>query len=159
MSKSGSGGANGPSLVLTAENPTLGEKGFSGPETDDSDPEDSDDEQNWNKQQRRVFQRSVTMLKYWDARNYGVLWLTFTSCPESKPSSELAYSHQRLRQRVERADLAMCDGKHCPHHHERRTVAAEAFHVARRRLGPHLQLARLQRHLRTVQSRPLFGQP
>ena len=116
MSKAGSGGVIRSSLDYTGENPTPGEKGFSGRQTDDSDPEDSEDEQNWSKQQRRVFQRSVTMLKYWEARNYEILWLTFTSCPESKPADQLAYSHQRLRQRVERADLAMCDGKHCPHH-------------------------------------------
>jgi len=118
VSKAGSEGANGPSLVPTGENPTRGQGGFSGRQTDDSDPEDSDDEQNWNRQQNRVFQRSVTMLKYWEARNYGVLWVTLTSCPESRPADQLAYSHQRLRQRIERADLAMCDGKHCPHHNE-----------------------------------------
>ena len=118
MSKAGSEGGDGPSLVSTGENPTRGERGFSGRQSDDSDPEDSDDEQNWNKQQRRVFQRSVTMMKYWDARNYDVLWVTLTSCPESKGADELAYSHQRLRQRIERADLAMCDGKHCPRHNE-----------------------------------------
>jgi hypothetical protein len=100
------------------ENPTPGEGGFSGPETDDSDPDDQDGEQTYSRQQARVFQRSVTMLKYWEARNYGVLWLTFTSSPESRPSDQLAYSHQRLRQRVERADLAVCDGERCPHHEE-----------------------------------------
>ncbi len=118
MSKAESGGANSPSLDYTGENPTPGEEGFSGPDTDDPDSNDSDDGQNWNRQQNRVFQRSVTMLKYWDTRNFGVLWVTLTSCPESKGADELAYSHQRLRQRIERADLAMCDGKHCPHHEE-----------------------------------------
>jgi hypothetical protein len=118
MSKAGSSTADRPSLDYTAENPTRGEGGFSGSDTDDEDPEKSENSQNWNQQQSRVFQRSVTMLKYWEARNYGVLWLTFTSSPESLPADDLAYSHQRLRQRVERADLAMCDGEHCPHHEE-----------------------------------------
>ena len=118
MSKAGSAGSHSPSLDYTAENPTSGGRGFSGSHTDDSDPEDSDDDENWSRQQSRVFQRSVTMLKYWEARNYGVLWVTLTSSPESKPAEDLAYSHQRLRQRIERADLAMCDGKHCPHHDE-----------------------------------------
>jgi hypothetical protein len=125
-----------PSLDTNAENPTRGVKAESGGNTNESDSGDepkaafsqsSDDTRgsdgpdgggDWNKQQKRVFQRVNTLLNYWESRDYSILWLTFTSSPESKPANELSYSHQRLRQRVERARLAYCDGDGCPDHDE-----------------------------------------
>lgn len=108
--------SGGPSLVSTTENPTRGQKEFSESETADSTSEDSGND--WSRQQRRVFQRTSSMLHYWESHGYEILWLAFTSSPTSKPADELAYSHQKLRQRVERARIARCDGEHCPKHDE-----------------------------------------
>ncbi|MFB6107670.1 MAG: hypothetical protein ABEJ82_02370 [Haloplanus sp.] len=114
----GSAPAEAHSLDSRAENPTRGERGVFEPDTDDSDPEDSGDGEDWSDQQKRVFQRVCTLLRYWEARDYDILWLTFTSSPTSKPAGELAYSHQKLRQRVERGRMARCSGERCPKHDE-----------------------------------------
>lgn len=53
----------------------------------------------------------MSLLTYWEAHSYSVAMLTLTTCPESQPATELSYSHQRLRQRVERARLAVGDDR------------------------------------------------
>lgn len=110
--------AAAPSLDSKAENPTRGGAEVFGPDTEGSDPEGSGDGEDWTDQQKRVFQRTCTLLRYWEARDYDILWLTFTSSPTSKPAEELAYSHQKLRQRIERGRVARCSGERCPRHHE-----------------------------------------
>lgn len=60
----------------------------------------------WNRQQSRTFHRVMTMLYYWEAHDYSIRWITLTSSPDSPDADKLAYNHQRLRQCVERADLA-----------------------------------------------------
>lgn len=93
-------------LDLDSETRTGLERGVSDAETPDSDSADSETEQNWNRQQKRVFHRVLTLLSYWEQHEYEILWLTLTSSPESDPASELSYNHRRLRQTVERARLA-----------------------------------------------------
>ena len=118
VSTAGSGEGDDHSLDYRGENPTRGGTSVFEPDGEDPDPDESSDDENWNRQQSRVFQRTATLLKYWEARDYSVLWVTLTSSPTSKPADELSYSHQRLRQRIERARLAYCDGTHCPKHDE-----------------------------------------
>ena len=104
------------SLVSTCENPTTDQDRFSGANA--SDQESAESSNDWNRQQRRTFQRTSSLLHYWESHGYEILWLAFTSSPESRAADQLAYSHQRIRQRVERARLAYCDGDHCPQHDE-----------------------------------------
>lgn len=73
-------------------------------DSDGSGSEPEPDE--WGRQQKRVFHRVNTLLHYWESRDYDIVWVTLTSCPESDPASELAYNVQRLRQTIERAKLA-----------------------------------------------------
>jgi hypothetical protein len=83
-----------------------------------NESEETGDSGEWSRQQKRVFHRTNTLLTYWNARDYSVRWITLTSSPESKTAGELSYSHQRLRQRVERARRAVCDPEVCPDHDE-----------------------------------------
>jgi len=114
----GSPPAAAPSLDSKAENPTRGGAEVFEPDTEDSDPDSSGGGEDWTDQQKRVFQRTCTLLRYWEARDYDILWLTFTTSPTSKPAEELAYSHQKLRQRIERGRVARCSGERCPQHDE-----------------------------------------
>lgn len=74
-------GVNKPSLVTSGQNPTKG-------------PE-------WSKQQKRAYHRINSLLTYWRAHNYAVLWLCLTSAEKSDPKS-LAPHFQRLKQSIER---------------------------------------------------------
>lgn len=65
----------------------------------------------WNRQQSRTFHRVMTMLYYWEQNDYLIRWITLTSSPESPDADRLAYNHQRLRQCVERSDLAYCESR------------------------------------------------
>lgn len=59
------------------------------------------DPKEWTSQQKRVFHRVKSLLTFWGAFGYQVLWVCLTSAPDSDPK-KLAYHHQILRQRVER---------------------------------------------------------
>ena len=124
-----------PLLDSHGDNPTRWERRVSepnagaGPADPDTDPassgglsnegSDSDgsgqfsDPDTLSRQQKRVFHRVNTLLHYWEARDYALLWITLTSAPDSDGADRLAYNLQRLRQTVERAKIATDgDGEH-----------------------------------------------
>jgi hypothetical protein len=98
--------AEDSNLVLNTESRTTPSNGDSGPNSAEPDNEHGEEPSNWSPQQKRVFQRTHTLLSYWDQHDYEILGLTLTSCPDSDPADELAYNLRRLRQTVERARLA-----------------------------------------------------
>ena len=55
----------------------------------------------WSRKQRRAYHRIRSILQFWLAHGYQVLWVTLTSSPNSDARA-LAYHHQILRQRIER---------------------------------------------------------
>ena len=103
--------ADRSSLDSYCESPTTVGKEDSRAKTDDDESGDSEDGLNWNRQQSRTFHRVMSMLYYWESNDYLVKWITLTSSPDSPDSDRLAYNHQRLRQCVERADLAYDEGR------------------------------------------------
>lgn len=98
--------AEDSNLVQNTESRTSPSNRDSAPNTAESDNEHEHEPSDWSPQQKRVFQRTHTLLSYWDQHGYEVLGITLTSCPESDPIEDLAYNHRRLRQTVERARLA-----------------------------------------------------
>ena len=55
----------------------------------------------WSRQRKRAYHRINSILGYWRARGYSILWLTLTSSNDADPSN-LAYNHRKLKQKVER---------------------------------------------------------
>ena len=55
----------------------------------------------WTKQQKRIFHRTKSLLFYWEAARYDVLWVVLTTAVGGDPSA-LAYHHKKLRNRIER---------------------------------------------------------
>lgn len=98
--------AEDSNLVSNTESRTPPSHRDSGANTPESDNEHEADASNWSAQQKRVFQRTHTLLSYWDQHDYEVLGITLTSCPDSDPAEKLAYNHRRLRQTLERAEIA-----------------------------------------------------
>ena len=101
------------SLDSYRESPTSPSDRDSGGLSEDQDSTESEQQSEteetgmaWNRQQSRTFHRVMTMLYYWEQNDYLIRWITLTSSPDSPDSENLAYNHQRLRQCVERADLA-----------------------------------------------------
>jgi len=106
LSKIGKQPAEDSNLVLNTESRTTPSDGDSPAKTPESDNEHEQEPSEWSAQQKRVFQRTHTLLSYWDQHEYEVLGITLTSCPDSDPADNLAYNLRRLRQTVERARLA-----------------------------------------------------
>ena len=99
-------GGGDASLDSNCDSPTAVSTEESRADSVDDESADSEDSLNWNRQQSRTFHRVASMLYYWEVNGYEVKWITLTSSPESPDADRLAYNHQRLRQCVERADLA-----------------------------------------------------
>lgn len=57
--------------------------------------------QGWNKKQKRGYHRIQSVLQYWQANGFQVLWVMLSTA-EGGNAGKLAYHHQVLRQRVER---------------------------------------------------------
>lgn len=55
----------------------------------------------WDRQQKRVFHRSKTILTYWAQHGYTVAWVMLSSSPASNPD-KLSRHHGELRRRIER---------------------------------------------------------
>ena len=55
----------------------------------------------WDRQQKRVFHRSKTILTYWAEHGYTVAWVMLSSSPASDPE-KLSRHHGELRRRIER---------------------------------------------------------
>ncbi len=55
----------------------------------------------WDRQQKRVFHRSKSILTYWAEHGYTVSWVMLSSSPSSDPK-KLSRHHGELRRRVER---------------------------------------------------------
>ena len=55
----------------------------------------------WTKQRKRIFQRVLSLLKYWENGGFNILWITLTSSDLSNPD-ELSYNHKKLVQRLRR---------------------------------------------------------
>lgn len=55
----------------------------------------------WDRQQKRVFHRSKSILTYWAEHGYTVSWVMLSSSPASDPK-KLSRHHGELRRRVER---------------------------------------------------------
>ncbi len=54
----------------------------------------------YTRQQKRGYHRALTCLQYWHSNGYQVLWVALTTSKGGN-SNDLAYNHQRLRQRIE----------------------------------------------------------
>jgi len=55
----------------------------------------------WSRQQKRIFQRTKSLLLYWEGANYDVLWVVLTTS-KGGTAKKLAYHHKMLRNRIER---------------------------------------------------------
>lgn len=61
----------------------------------------SSNERIWSRQQKRAYHRFLSLLRYWQAHGYQVLWVMLSTA-EGGDGKSLAYNHQILRQRIER---------------------------------------------------------
>lgn len=55
----------------------------------------------WSRQQKRIYHRIMSLLRYWFSFDYAVLWFCLTSSPNSD-FSKLNYHFQVLKQKIER---------------------------------------------------------
>lgn len=55
----------------------------------------------WDRQQKRVFHRSKSVLTYWQKNGFAISWVMLSSSPASD-SAQLSRHHAELRRRVER---------------------------------------------------------
>ena len=66
-----------------------------------STPDTTRQKQPWNRQQKRAYHRCMSLLRFWMANGYQILWLCLTSSPSSNPIS-LNDNFTILKKRVER---------------------------------------------------------
>lgn len=55
----------------------------------------------WSRKQKRGYQRVRSLLWFWEAHHFQVLWVTLSTA-EGGQAEKLTYHHKQLRQRIER---------------------------------------------------------
>jgi hypothetical protein len=55
----------------------------------------------WSRKQKRGYQRVRSLLYFWEAHRFQVLWVTLSTAPGGN-AEKLTYHHKQLRQRIER---------------------------------------------------------
>ena len=55
----------------------------------------------WSRKQKRGYQRIRSLLWFWEAHHFQVLWITLSTA-EGGRANKLTYHHKQLRQRLER---------------------------------------------------------
>jgi hypothetical protein len=55
----------------------------------------------WSRKQKRGYQRVRSLLWFWEAHHFQVLWVTLSTA-EGGQADKLTYHHKQLRQRIER---------------------------------------------------------
>ena len=55
----------------------------------------------WSRKQKRGYQRIRSLLWFWEAHHFQVLWVTLSTA-DGGQADKLTYHHKQLRQRIER---------------------------------------------------------
>lgn len=80
----------------------------SSPEHNEPVPPAKPSKPEWSRKQKRGYQRVRSLLWFWEAHHFQVLWVTLSTA-EGGQADKLTYHHKQLRQRIER-QLGYCQG-------------------------------------------------